>query len=175
MIAIAAVDRNWAIGNNGRLLVSLPEDQKDVFRRYTIGNTIIYGRKTLDTFPGRRPLPGRQNIVLSRDPGLEISGAVVLHSLSEVKEYLHRHMEEVVFVIGGEEVYRLLLPYCDEAIITQIDAEYEADAFFENLDVAENWILIDRTDPIRSVKGVSFCVARFRNENRGRICAYSTK
>jgi dihydrofolate reductase len=175
MIAIAAVDRNWGIGNKGRLLVSLPEDQKDVFKRYTYGNTVLFGRKTLETFPGQRPLPGRRNIVLSRNADLEIDGILVLHSLSEVKEYLHRHMEEVIYVIGGAEVYKLLLPFCDETIVTRIKAEFEADSFFENLDQSENWVEIDRTDPVKSVKGYSFTVARYRNIDPGRNCAYSTK
>jgi len=175
MIAIAAVDRNLGIGNKGRLLVSLPEDQKDVFKRYTYGNTVLFGRKTLETFPGRRPLPGRRNIVLSRNAELEIDGILVLHSLSEVKEYMRRHMEEVIYVIGGAEVYKLLLPFCDEAIVTRIEAEFEADSFFENLDVSENWVEIDRTDPVKSVRGYSFSVTRYRNINPDRNCAYSTK
>jgi dihydrofolate reductase len=175
MIAIAAVDQNWGIGNKGRLLVSLPEDQKDVFKRYTYGNTVLFGRKTLETFPGRRPLPGRRNIVLSRNAELEIDGILVLHSLSEVKEYMRRHMEEVIYVIGGAEVYKLLLPFCDEAIVTRIEAEFEADSFFENLDVSENWVEIDRTDPVKSVRGYSFSVTRYRNINPDRNCAYSTK
>ncbi len=175
MIAIAAVDKNWGIGNKGQLLVSLPEDQKDVFKRYTYGNTVIFGRKTLDTFPGRRPLPGRRNIVLSRNQELEIEGVLVLHSLSEVKEYLHRHMEEVIYVIGGAEVYRLLLPYCDEAIVTRIEAEFEADSFFENLEMSQNWVSVDRTDPVRSVKGYTFRVMRYRNTNSLKNRAYCTR
>jgi dihydrofolate reductase len=174
MIAIAAVDRNWGIGNEGRLLVSLPEDQKDVFKRYTLGNTVLFGRKTLDTFPGQRPLPGRRNIVLSRNEKLETDGILVLHSLLEVKEYMHRHMEEVIFVIGGAEVYRLLLPFCDEAIVTRIEAEFEADSFFENLDTSDHWVEIDRTDPVKSVKGYLFTVMRYRNINPQRDCAYCT-
>ena len=175
MIAIVAVDNNWGIGNKGRLLISLPEDQKDVFRRYTHGNTVVYGRKTLETFPGRRILPGRRNIVLSRNYDLTIDGALVIHSLSDMKEYLHRHMEDVIYVIGGAEVYQLLLPYCDEAIVTRIDADFEADSFFENLETSDNWIEFDRTDPIRSVKGYSFTVSRYRNIEPNKNCAYRTK
>ncbi|MBN1892506.1 MAG: dihydrofolate reductase [Clostridiales bacterium] len=174
MIAIVAVDRNWGIGYKGKLLVTLPEDQKGVFRRYTRGNTVVYGRKTLETFPGLRPLPDRRNIVLSRNEELEMDGAVVLHSVAQLREYIHRHMEEVIYVIGGAEVYKELLPYCDKAVVTRIDAEFKADAFFENLDESEDWVEIDRTDPIRSVKGYSFSVIRYRNINPKRNCAYRT-
>ena len=66
MIAISAVDKNWAIGNQGKLLISLPEDQKGVFKKYTAGHTVVYGRKTLETFPGQRLLPNRVNIIMSR-------------------------------------------------------------------------------------------------------------
>lgn len=163
MKAIVAVDNNWGIGNKGNLLISLPEDQKDVFRRYTIGNTVVLGRKTLDTFPGSRPLKGRKNIVLSRNTDLVIEGALILHSTDELKEYMHRHMEEQLFVIGGEEVYRLLLPLCDEVIVTRIDARFEADTFFPNLENMADWIETERTDPIPSVKGYHFRIFRYRN------------
>lgn len=166
MKAIVAIDNNWGIGNQGNLLISLPEDQKDVFRRYTIGNTVVLGRKTLDTFPGRRPLKGRKNIILSRNADLRIEGALVLHSTEDLKEYLHRHMEEQLFVIGGEEVYRTLLPLCDEAIVTRIDASFEADSFFPNLDKLADWIETERTDPITSIKGYHFRVFRYRNTKR---------
>jgi len=174
VIAIVAVDKNWGIGKDGKLLVSIPEDQRDVFRRYTIGNTIVYGRKTLFTFPGKRPLPGRMNIVLSKNTSFSVDGALVLNSLSEIKEYIRRHMEEVVYVIGGAEVYRLLLPYCDEAIVTRIDAEFEADSFFENLDLSKNWVETSRTDPFISEKGIHFCVSRFRNLKMTGNCAMCT-
>lgn len=165
MKAIVAVDNHWGIGYKGNLLISLPEDQKDVFRRYTIGNTVVLGRKTLDTFPGSRPLKGRKNIVLSRNADLHIEGALVLHSVEELKEYVHRHMEEQLFVIGGDEVYRTLLPLCDEVIVTRIDAGFEADSFFPNLDDRADFIETERTDPITSVKGYHFRVFRYRNIN----------
>lgn len=163
MKAIVAVDNHWGIGYKGNLLVSLPEDQKDVFRRYTLGNTVVLGRKTLDTFPGSRPLKGRKNIVLSRNAHLHAEGALVLHSVDELKEYMHRHMEEQVFIIGGEEIYRILLPLCDEVIVTRIDACFEADAFFPNLDIHPDFIETDQTDPITSVKGYRFRIFRYRN------------
>jgi dihydrofolate reductase len=165
MKAIVAVDNNWGIGNKGNLLISLPEDQKDVFKRYTIGNTVVLGRKTLDTFPESRPLKGRKNIILSRNADLVIEGALILHSTDELKEYMHRHMEEQLFVIGGEEVYRTLLPLCDEVILTRIDASFQADSFFPNIDNQPDWTETDRTDPITSIKGYHFRIFRYRNTN----------
>lgn len=165
MKAIVAIDNNWGIGNKGNLLISLPEDQKDVFRRYTIGNTVVLGRKTLDTFPGGRPLKGRKNIILSRNTELRIDGALILHSTNELKEYLHRHMEDQLFVIGGEEIYRTLLPLCDEVIVTRIDASFEADSFFPNLENHPDFTETERTDPIPSIKGYHFRIIRYRNTN----------
>jgi dihydrofolate reductase len=160
--AIVAVDSCWAIGNKGELLVSLPEDQKGVFRRYTYGNTVIYGRKTLDTFPGRKLLGGRRNIILSRNMDLEADGALILHSIDELREYTRRHAEEQMYVIGGAQIYFSLLHYCDEVIVTKIDAVFEADAFFPDLDSNPDWKLIDITDWAVSVKGYRYCVARYR-------------
>lgn len=162
MKAIVAVDSCWAIGNKGELLVSLPEDQKGVFRRYTYGNTVVYGRKTLDTFPGRKLLGGRRNIILTRNKNLGAEGALILHSINELREYAHRHAEEQMFVIGGAQIYSSLLRYCDEVIVTKIDAKFEADAFFPNLDENPEWQLVDITDWTVSVKDYRFCVARYR-------------
>ena len=88
MIAISAVDKNWAIGNHGQLLISLPEDQKGVFKKYTAGHTVVYGRKTLETFPGQRLLPNRVNVIMSRSFDYEKEGAMVLHSVDELEDFL---------------------------------------------------------------------------------------
>ncbi len=165
MIAISAVDRNWAIGNKGDLLISLPEDQKGVFRKYTAGHTVLFGRKTLATFPGERLLPKRLNIVLSRNASYEKEGALVLHSIEEAVKYEKEHPEETIFVIGGAEIYRTMLPYCDKAIITYINATFEADAYFPNLDELSDWKLISEEPSIMSEKGVSFVVRHYERNN----------
>ena len=87
MNLIAAVDKNWAIGRKGRLLVSIPNDQKH-FREETIGKVVVLGRKTLETFPQGMPLAGRTNIILSRNPSFQVKGAQVVHSLEELKQAL---------------------------------------------------------------------------------------
>ena len=165
MIAISAVDRNWAIGNKGDLLISLPEDQKGVFRKYTAGHTVLFGRKTLATFPGERLLPKRLNIVLSRNTSYEKEGALVLHSIEDAVKYEKEHPEETIFVIGGAEIYRTMHPYCDKAIITYINATVEADAYFPNLDELTDWKLISEEPSIMSEKGVSFVVRHYERNN----------
>ena len=138
MRAIAAVDRNWAIGNKGQLLVSIPADQR-FFRNETIGKTVVLGRKTMDTFPGGRPLKSRRNIILTRDPKYSINDAETVLSIEELLERVKDVKPEEIYVIGGQSVYEQLLPYCDEAYITKIDYEYQADAYFPNLDENDEW------------------------------------
>ena len=164
--AIVAVDRNWAIGNEGKLLVSLPEDQKQNFKVKTMGHPVIYGRKTLDTFPGGRLLPGRENIILSRNAELSVEGAKVMHSVDEVLKYAASEPDEIFFIIGGAQIYEQFLPFCDTCIVSRIDAEYEADTYFPNLDNLKEWKPIRKEGPIDSVKGVSFEIWTFRRDRR---------
>lgn len=165
MIAIAAVDLNWGIGNKGDLLISLPEDQKGVFRKYTAGNTVVYGRKTLKTFKDEKLLPKRVNIVLTRNQEFEKEGAIILHSEEELKSYIDTHPEEEIYLIGGEEVYKTMLCLCDKAIITYINATFEADAFFPNLDEMNDWELKKEDPSIMSEKGVSFTVRFYERKS----------
>ena len=138
MRAIAAVDNNWAIGYKGKLLVSIPADQR-FFRSETMGKTVVLGRKTMDTFPGGRPLKGRRNIILTRDPKYSVVDAETVSGIDELLERIKNAASEDVYVIGGQSVYEQLLPYCDEAYITKINYEYQADAYFPNLDKDEEW------------------------------------
>ncbi len=165
MKLIAAVDHTWGIGKDGDLLVSLPEDQRGTFKVYTYGGTVVYGRKTLATFPKGKLLPGRKNIVLSRNPDLQIEGAIVLRDTYEVIQYEKDHPEEKIWIIGGAEVYRTFLPYCDEAVITHIDHSFAADAFFPNLDELPEWIKIEESGTVHSEKGFDFTVAKYRQQS----------
>ena len=138
MNAIVNVDKNWGIGNKGELLISIPADMK-MFREETTGNAIVLGRKTMETFPGGKPLPNRDNIVLSRKRDLEIPGATVVHDISELMEVLKQYDSNRVYVVGGETIYEQLLPYCDTVHVTKVDRAYEADAHFPNLDQMPEW------------------------------------
>lgn len=162
MTAIAAVDQNWGIGYKGDLLISLPEDQKGVFRKYTAGNTVVFGRKTLLTFPGERLLPKRVNIILTRNKDFEKEGAVILHDREELREYEKMHPDEKIFLIGGESVYKSMLDLCDEAIITYIHKTFEADAYFPDLDQLKDWELVEEEPEVLSEVGVSFNVRHYR-------------
>lgn len=145
MIYIAAVDRHWAIGNKGQLLVTIPQDQKR-FRDMTLGKVIVMGRKTLDTLPGGQPLYGRKNIILSRDPQYKIKGAEVCHSMEECLELLKEYDSDDIYIIGGESIYQEFLPYCNRAEITWIDFAYSADAHFPDLDKIEGWEMTEESD-----------------------------
>ena len=168
MIAIVAVDENWGIGNKGELLISLPEDQKDNFRQKTIENTVVLGRKTLDTFPGGKLLPKRKNIILSRNHFFQKEGAIVLHSYEELLLYKNNHPEEKIFIIGGEEIYRTFLPVCCLVIVTHIQASFPSDAFFPDLTKIPGWEKTEETGIVKSVKGYHFKITHYENNLSGK-------
>lgn len=120
MNLIVAVDANWAIGNNNELLVRIPNDHKH-FREETTGKVVVLGRKTLETFPQGLPLKNRINIILSKDPSYKVKDALVVHSVEELLEELKKYADEDIYIIGGESIYRQLLPYCNVAHVTKID------------------------------------------------------
>ncbi|MBE5895181.1 MAG: dihydrofolate reductase [Lachnospiraceae bacterium] len=142
MNLIVAVDENWAIGNGNNLLVRIPKDHK-MFREETTGKVVVLGRKTLETFPQGQPLKNRTNIILTKDPSYTVKDAVMAHSIPELLEILKDYKKEDVYIIGGESVYRQMLPYCDVAHVTKIDHAYDADAYFPNLDEDEEWEVTD--------------------------------
>ena len=145
MNIIGAVDNNWAIGRDGHLLVSIPNDMK-LFRQETEGKVIILGRKTLATFPGKRPLENRKNIILSEDRELQVKDALVLNSVEEVLNEVKKYRSEDVYVVGGASIYEQFLPYCDVAHITKIDFEYFADRHMPNLDRDSEWKITKESD-----------------------------
>ena len=156
MNVIVAVDRNWAIGKDGDQLVYLSEDLKR-FKALTMSHPVILGRKTLATFPGGRPLKGRRNLILSRDPAFAPEGGEVYRDLEEL---LSRAPEDA-FVIGGASVYRALLPRCDTAYVTRIRKEYPADCWFPNLDEDPAWELAEESEPLEQ-DGVAYTYAVYR-------------
>lgn len=129
--AIVAMDNQGAIGKNGQLLCRIPMDMQR-FRRLTLGGTIILGRKTLDTFPGRKPLEGRRNLILSRDPLFQCPGAEVYHSMEAALDRLSELEDEEFFVVGGASVYRQFNGHLDRVYVTRILHTFDgADAFFQ--------------------------------------------
>lgn len=145
MNMIVAVDKNWAIGNKGKLLVSIPEDMQ-FFRSETMNKVVVMGRKTLESFPNGQPLKKRINIVITGDKEYNVKDAVVCHSVEEALEILKSYEDEDIYVIGGESIYRQFLPYCDVAHVTKINYEYDADTYFPNLDEMSDWIVEESSD-----------------------------
>ena len=145
MNLIAAVDRNWAIGYKNELLVRIPEDQK-WFRETTTGKAVIMGRKTLESFPNKSPLKNRLNVVITSDMNYSVPGAVVVHSIDEAVEAVRDYAGDDVYVIGGESIYRQMLPLCSTAHITKVDYAYQADAHFPDLDKEEGWKITETSD-----------------------------
>ena len=162
MNAIVAVDANWAIGNKGSLLVSIPSDQKN-FRNYTTGKVIVLGRKTLETFPQKQPLKNRTNIILTHDPNYKAGDAVIVHSHEELMEELKKYPSEDIYIIGGDSIYKQYVPLCDTAIVTKIDRKYESDAYFPNLDEDPEWELVEEGEE-QTYFDVEFCFCTYRRK-----------
>lgn len=147
MNMIVAADRNWGIGRGGELLVRIPNDMRH-FREETRGKVIVYGRKTLATFPQGQPLMERRNLILSTKPDYQVRGAEVIGSLDALSNCLRAYDPADIFIIGGESVYRQLLPYCRTVHVTKIDRQYEATHFFPNLDEDPAWKMTAESDEL---------------------------
>ena len=141
MKLIAAVDERWALGRDGKLLFSIPEDLAQ-FRELTTGHAIVYGRKTMLTFPGGRPLPNRKNIVLTHAPETVAPPAVGCDCIERAVELAGSEG----FVVGGTSVYRQLLPRCDTAYITKVLADGAGDCFLTDLDAATEWQCVSASE-----------------------------
>lgn len=146
MCIILVMDNDCAIGKDGGLLCSLPEDMKH-FRETTKGSVVIMGRKTYESFP-KRPLPDRENLVLSRS-GTPIDGAEVFSDIESVLERV-KGSAKPVFVIGGAEIYRQLEPFCDEALITRVYENFGGDVFFEDIGRDPGWTLSESSAVIET-------------------------
>ena len=149
MTLIAAVDRAWGIGRAEGLLFRIPADLKH-FRALTMGHALLMGRKTFGSLPG--PLPGRAHAVLSRDPSFGPPGVTVLRSLTQARAYAHG---QVTFLIGGGEVFRVMLDDCEAAYITKVDTLGGAGVFMSDLDALPQWRLA-REGPWQEAAGLRF-------------------
>jgi dihydrofolate reductase len=145
MNLIVAVDKNWAIGLNNKLLISIPADMR-FFRDETSNKVVIMGRKTLETFPGGQPLKNRTNIIITRDKDFTVKDAIVVHSVEEALAEADKYKSEDVYVIGGATIYEQMLPYCNVAHVTKIDFAYEADTYFPNLDLLPEWKITQESE-----------------------------
>lgn len=128
---IVAVSENWGIGKDNELLWHLPEDLKR-FKKLTLGNAIIMGKKTWESLP-RKPLPGRQNIVLTDNPDENIQDAVTAYSIEDALGKCEAGNE--IFIIGGGSIYRQFMPLADRLYITHVHRKAQADIFFPEIDI----------------------------------------
>jgi len=161
MKAIVAVDQNWGIGKNGSLLFDIKDDLLN-FRRLTEGKVVVMGANTLRSLPNG-PLKNRKNIVLSST--LPQSGGItMMRSLSELSFELKKYGTDDIFIIGGGEIYRTMLPYCFEAIVTKVASDGGATVFFPNLDELDNWELASESQT-NECGGHRFTYRVYKNKN----------
>ncbi len=151
MRLIVAVSKNWGIGRENTLLFNLKEDMKH-FKRMTTGKVVIMGKNTYLSLPVR-PLKDRINIVLSKTALME--DCITIRGLSELFDIIKQFNGDDVFVIGGASIYRMLLPYCDTAFVTKVDADAVADAYIDNLDELSEWECVEAIKG--ETEGLTFC------------------
>lgn len=143
--AIVHADKEWGIGKGNDMMFSLPKDMK-FFRETTMGHTVVMGGNTLRSFPNQKPLKNRVNIVLSR--GQVRDDCVIVRTFEELKKEIKARENEEIYIIGGGEVYKALLPYCNGALVTKVDAVGGAEVFFPNLDENPDFVCVDEGEPI---------------------------
>ncbi|MDU2066099.1 MAG: dihydrofolate reductase [Sporomusaceae bacterium] len=162
MKAIVAAASDWGIGYEGQLLQWIPEDMK-FFKAKTLQKVVVMGRTTFESLPGKAPLKDRINIVLSKRQEKPHDAVILCRSLPELWEELKQYNTNDIFVIGGASVYHSLLPYCSEAYVTKIFADYQADKYFDNLDTAQEWKLVE-TSEMHVYKELSFQFTKYENQ-----------
>lgn len=162
MNAIVIADLNWAIGRKGGLLFSLPADMRR-FRALTTGGTVLLGRRTLESFPGGKPLPNRRNIVVTRNPGALPPGAEGAPSPEEALALAGGPEAENLWLTGGASVYAALLHRCRRVYLTRVEARAEeADAFFPDLDRLPEWAA-EETGELQEDNGLPFRFIQYVN------------
>ncbi len=163
MIMIVAADKNWGIGIKGGLLTNLPEDMK-FFRETTKNSVVIMGRKTLESFPEKKPLKNRVNIVITKSGNVSGEGVIIVSSVEEAAEKAKEYADKKVFVIGGGSVYKQMLKYCDTAYITKIDHVFEnADTFIDNMDELDDWKIVEISD-VKEYNGIKFNFVTYKRQ-----------
>ena len=160
--AIVHADKEWGIGKGNDMMFSLPLDMK-FFRETTMGHTVVMGGNTLRSFPNQKPLKNRVNIVLSR--GQVRDDCVIVRSYEALKAEMKKRENEDIFVIGGGEVYRELLPYCDGAYVTKVNAVGGAEVFFPNLDTHPDFVCVEESEPLLD-NGYEIRFTRYENKNK---------
>ena len=147
MDLIVAADRKWGIGKNGGLLAHIPTDMK-YFRDHTMGKTVVMGRKTLESMPGGKGLPGRTNYVLTSQRGFSAERCITVCSIDELRGELAEYDPDDVFLIGGATLYNRLYKECNRLYVTKIDADLDADTFIVNFDDDPDFEIESESAPV---------------------------
>ncbi|NLD19990.1 MAG: dihydrofolate reductase [Clostridiales bacterium] len=161
MNAIVVVDKNWGIGKEGNLLVHLPGDLK-YYKEKTLGKVVVIGRKTLESFPGQKPLQGRTNLVITRDESYRAEGCILCNSKEDALERLKEFEDKDIFISGGESIYREFMDLCDTFYVTKIQEEFEADRYFPRLDDM-GMEMVWQSEPCED-KGVTYRFCKYVRE-----------
>jgi len=166
---IVAIDENWAIGYQNHLLIKISDDLKH-FKSKTINQTVVMGRKTFESLPNQKPLPQRTNIILTRDNNYHIqdNNVLVYHSLDEVLHYQTNNHSEI-FIIGGEQIYKLFLPFCNTAYLTKIYHQFPADKYIPQFIYAGNWILMEQSVLHQTKSGFKYQFLVYKKESNNHI------
>ena len=159
MNCIVVVDQNWAIGKDNDLLVHLPGDLK-YYREKTIGKVIVIGRKTLESFPGSKPLPKRTNLVLTGNPAYENKSCIVCCGVEALIAEMKKYPEEDIFISGGEMIYNMFVDKCDTVYVTKIYKAFEADKHFKNMDEDENYKITWKSD-MQEENGIKYQFCKY--------------
>ncbi len=161
MKAIVAVDEKWGIGRNNDLLFSIPEDMR-FFRQTTLNKVVVMGSNTLKSFPNGNPLKNRVNIVLSKT--LKRDDCTVVDSVERLLDEIKKYPPDDVYLIGGAMLYKALIDYCSQALVTKVQADGNAEVFFPNLDKLNGWKLIEENQTQES-NDLKFKFTTYKNIN----------
>lgn len=166
MKSIVAVDEKWGIGRRNGLLFDIKADMRH-FVQHTRGKTVVMGSNTLLSLPGGMPLKNRVNIVLNPEGDerdAQTKGYILTRSVPELLKKVSAYPADDVYVVGGAMLYRTLLPYCDEAIVTKVRADGDAEVFYENLDKLPEWSLSEESEPVED-SGYTLTFCTYRNSS----------
>ncbi len=162
VIAIASVDRNWAAGYRGHLLIDNPDDLRR-FSELTKGSTVVMGRKTFESLPQAAPLPHRKNVIMSKDTSFKPNGCIIVNSINELKSYIDTSNDQIIWIIGGEDIWMGTLDLIDECQITSHYCECEnADTYFPNLDILDEWNIASIEGPYTTDSGIDYEYRTYR-------------
>jgi dihydrofolate reductase len=161
MEAIVIVDEGWGIGKNGKLMYHLRDDLR-YFSLMTRGKVMVMGSRTLQSFPGGKPLKDRLHIVMSHEPGFTPDGVLVARSREELRALVSGYPPDGVILIGGETLYRQFIACCFRAYVTRVRAVSPADRFFPNMDEMPGWRLAE-CGPEQEQNGLRFAYCVYEN------------